>query len=157
MNADALARLGATPEGIAAAQTLLSSALRLEAMISLKHARLDRLRKEKEQVQALPGSEDAAQGIAALEKQVLTDYKALTDRRVRISALIAGVPDERHRTVLEMRYLEGMPFFRIAMKMHYDERQIYRFHAAALRHVAVQRALGLASPEENPYNKEKSL
>ena len=51
--------------------------------------------------------------------------------------LIARLPDEKMARILEMRYLDQQPFFRIAARMHYDERQIYRYHRQGLRYVAL--------------------
>ena len=70
------------------------------------------------------------------EEGLLSDYHRLTEEREKVQRLIDRVPDVRHRTVLEMRYLEGLPFFRIAMALNYEERQIYRLHKEALRHAA---------------------
>ena len=53
--------------------------------------------------------------------------------------------------MLEMRYLNGAPFFRVAMAIHYDERTVYRLHRAGLRMIAALLARdGLLPPgEEN--------
>ncbi len=137
----------AGPEGIARARELLSSALRLDAMIALKLARLDALKARAEKARIVPGlSEETEQGL--LEQEILEEYRALMARQRRIQALLSRMPDERQRTVLELRYLQGLPFFRIAMQLHYDERQIYRYHRAGLRYLAVLTAL--ESPPEGP-------
>ena len=50
------------------------------------------------------------------------------------------------QAVLEMHYLQGMPFFRAAMALHYEERQIYRLHRAGLKAIAAQLLLEGALP-----------
>jgi len=151
----AIGRL-APEEGLTRARDFLSSALRLDAMIALKLARMDKLREQAGKMRALAvWDERNEEARKCLEDQLLSDYHQLSLRQQRIGEYLARVPDERHRTVLEMRYLQGMPFFRIAMAMHYDERQIYRYHRAGLQHVAVQMALE-AKKEKLEAKKEKS-
>ena len=122
-----------SPEGLAAARDFLSSALRMDALIGVKLARLDGMRSLRERVKAAPEEDEA---FAAAEGEVLVEYHALLDRQRAIGGVIRRVPDERQRAILEMRYLQGLPFFRIAMALNYEERQIYRLHKEALRHVA---------------------
>ena len=146
-----------TPENVAAARDFLSAALRLDALIAVKLARLDMLRDRAQRMgralDGLPGGSgtgdrvgNAAAELADMEEDVRRDYAALLRRQKRIGAVIRAVPDEIQSAVLEMRYLQGMPFHRIAAALHYDERQIYRFHQRGVGHVAVQ--LALAPPEE---------
>ena len=140
-----------TDAGIARARKALSSALPLERLIALKLARLDRVREEEKRLRSVGGGA-AAGDIRHLEEELLADYHALTRRRENVQRLIDRIPDERHRAVLEMRYLEGLPFFRIAMNLHYDERQIYRYHRAGLLHAALQmmQAQGAAPLSKDP-------
>ncbi|MBE5786110.1 MAG: sigma-70 family RNA polymerase sigma factor [Clostridiales bacterium] len=141
-----------TPAAIAAAREYLSSARRISAMISLRLAQLDRLREQGERVTRALGGPlggsgagdrvgDAAASLADAEEELLADYRRLTETETAIRSLLSTLPDARHRTVMEMRYLEGMPFFRIAMAMNYDERQIYRFHQRGLERVALMLSL----------------
>lgn len=122
--------------GLCAARDYLGGYLRLDAMIAVKLARLDQMKARAARLAALHSGAEV--DTAALEAEILSDYRALTQRQQDIAAVIRQVPDERHRTVLEMRYLQGMPFFRIAMQMNYAERQIYRYHRRGLMAVAAR-------------------
>lgn len=144
-----------TEEGIKKAREALSSAQPLERLIALKLSRLDRAREEEKHLRALGGGA-AADEIRHTEEGLLSDYHLLTQQREKVQRLIDRVPDMRHRTVLEMRYLEGLPFFRIAMNMHYDERQIYRYHKSGLLHVSLQLALEENDTLRAPGSPEKS-
>lgn len=138
--------------GQCAARNYLSAALRLDAMIALRLARLDTLRDQAERITRLTDAQrgsgysdrvgDAAAEIADQEAELLEAYQALLSKQKAIGTAIRRVPEERQQMVLEMRYLQGMPFTRISMALHYDERQTYRLHARGLRHVAAQLALG---------------
>lgn len=139
MTPEELIAFARSDAGLCAARDYLSGYLRLDAMIAVKLARLDQMKARAARMAPLhPGPEEET---AALEADILSDYTALTRRQRDIAAVIRAVPDERHRTVLEMRYLEGLPFFRIAMRMNYAERQIYRYHRRGLMAVAARIAL----------------
>ena len=123
-----------SPAGEQAARSCLGACLHLDAAIAVKLSRLDALRRQAAKIGGcLPG---ICPELDALEEEVLRDYRELTQRQREIADRIRQVPDERHRAVLELRYLQGMPFFRIAMQLHYDERQIYRFHRHGLHRIA---------------------
>lgn len=141
-----------SPAGQCAARDYLSTALRLDAMIALRLAQLDELRDRAERITRVVDAQrgngsgdrvgDLAAEIADQEAGLLEDYQTLLQRQKAIGTVIRQVPEERQRMVLEMRYLQGMPFVNISMTLHYDERQTYRLHARGLRHVAAQLALG---------------
>ena len=124
------------------AQDYLAQGLRLDARISLKLAQMDVMREQRKKLcralgrtaEELPPEPE----LQAREAEVLADYSALLRLQKDISAYVHQVPNAMQRAVLDMRYLQGAPFFRIAMALHYDERQIYRLHRAGLRHVAAQ-------------------
>lgn len=127
-------------EGLNHARQLLTGYGRLDAAIAVKLSRLDRTREQAKRLSALPPGPEARQASAeteALEQELLRDYAALIERQKEIEGIIRRVPHEQSRTVLEMRYLDQQPFFRIAARMHYDERQIYRYHRQGLRYVAL--------------------
>lgn len=140
--------------GLTAARDYLAAASQLNAMIALRLSRLDDLRDQATRITrvlgAIPGSgmddrmAELTAEIADQEAMVTRDYHSLLKRQKAIGDTIHRVPDDRQRMILEMRYLQGLPFFRIAMKLHYDERTIYRLHEKALRHVAAQIAMGEA-------------
>ena len=138
------------------AQQYLSQSLHLDTRIALKLAQLDVMReKHRKLCQALGKPMDGlppALEVQRREEEVLADYAALLQLQQEISAHIRQVPDAMQQAVLDMRYLEGAPFFRIAMALHYDERTVYRLHRAGLRHVAAQlmQAGIVPPPESNP-------
>lgn len=51
-------------------------------------------------------------------------------------ALIEHLADERHRLVLTLRYINGLEWFKVEHAMHYERRQVFYFHAEALKEVA---------------------
>ncbi|MBQ2976138.1 MAG: sigma-70 family RNA polymerase sigma factor [Clostridia bacterium] len=139
--------------GMAMARDFLSGALHLDNIIAMRLARLDVVRNRATKVNrvltGIPGSgqysdllgETAAE-LADLEAELLQDYHQLLQRQREIDAAIRRIPDERQRAVLEMRYLQQKSFAHIAIRLSYDERQIYRLHAKGLRHIAAQMAAG---------------
>lgn len=50
----------------------------------------------------------------------------------RIMAAIESVPDEMQKTVLTLRYIEGLDWVTIAEKMNYSEARTYVIHGRAL-------------------------
>jgi len=63
-----------------------------------------------------------------------------------IMAAIDSVPDEMQKTVLTLRYIEGLDWISIQERIGYEERQTFTIHGRAL--VAVNRWLS-KSPQEN--------
>lgn len=60
--------------------------------------------------------------------------------RIReILAAIDSVPDEMQKTVLTLRYIEGLDWIAVSEKIQYEERQTFVIHGRAL--VAVNRYL----------------
>lgn len=49
-----------------------------------------------------------------------------------IMAAIQAVPDEMQRTVLLLRYVEGLDWISISQRIHYEERQTFIIHGRAL-------------------------
>lgn len=49
-----------------------------------------------------------------------------------IEAVIASLPDSRHRDILTWRYANGWTWDRIAEETGYDRRQVFRLHGLAL-------------------------
>ena len=48
-------------------------------------------------------------------------------------ALIERLPDERHKTLLTLRYINGWAWERIGYEMHYERTQVFDIHNQALR------------------------
>lgn len=50
----------------------------------------------------------------------------------QIMEAIAAVPDATQRAVLQLRYVEGLSWQRIALEINYSDRQTYVIHGCAL-------------------------
>ena len=60
----------------------------------------------------------------------------------RIMAAIESVPDEMQKTVLTLRYIEGLDWVKVSERINYEERQTFVLHGRAL--AAVNRWLKTA-------------
>ena len=60
----------------------------------------------------------------------------------RIMAAIESVPDEMQKTVLTLRYIEGLDWLKVSERINYEERQTFVIHGRAL--AAVNRWLKTA-------------
>ena len=139
MNARDMMAYSLSWEGRKAAQEFLSSAKEADARMALLTARLNDLRKA------------GARPVSAEEEQaVRTERERLRARRRAVEEAVRRVPDGLCRAVLEGRYLQRLPFFRIAMALSYTERQVYRFHRRGLQHIALQIASGCCTEETQP-------
>ena len=137
--------------GQQAARNYLSAVHVLDNAIALRLSRLDALRAQGERItQALGGIRgcgygdkvgEAAAELADQEAALLEDYQRLLGCQREIGDVIRRVPDETAKLVLEMRYLQNLSFVAIAMRVHCDERQAYRYHKRGLEYVAFQLAL----------------
>lgn len=54
-----------------------------------------------------------------------------------IAKRIKSLKSTRESDVMFYRYIKGMPFWEIALKMDMSERQILRIHGKALAHVEI--------------------
>lgn len=70
-----------------------------------------------------------------LEREINADIDRLVDLRREIEEVIAGVPDERLRTLLELRYINGLTFEGIGERLGLSTVQIWRLHKTALEAV----------------------
>lgn len=78
-----------------------------------------------------PMAADVCTAVDATE--ILREEKAKADQALReILKAIDAVQDEREKTVLTMRYVNGDGFSRIAETMHFSEPAIYVAHGRAL-------------------------
>lgn len=78
---------------------------------------------------------DAAIGIMDTEKQLVQAAEALNERLKAVLAAIDSVTDERYKTLLLMRYVEGRQWERIAERMSYERTQVFILHGRALAEV----------------------
>jgi len=75
----------------------------------------------------------AVESIVDLQNEIQDEILELMHTEKEIGkAISALVSDHRHRTVLEMRYLNGYSERAISFKLSYGEDWIYRLHTAAL-------------------------
>ena len=128
------------------AQNYLYEMQNIDNMVALKLARLDDFREKHQRVvrslYAIDGEpvdreDETVRQLTEMANDLRAEYHALLERQRQTKETIRQIPNELQRTVLEMRYIEGLPFFRIAMAMNYDERTVYRLHRKALTQTAL--------------------
>lgn len=74
----------------------------------------------------------AVEHIIELESEINADIDQLTDTRREIQEAIQTVKDEKLQLLLEYRYIDGMTWEQIAVKMEYSYMHICRLHGKAL-------------------------
>ena len=76
-------------------------------------------------------AEDVARIVDA--EDTLSDALAEISRKLKeILTAIESVPDEMQKTVLTLRYIEGLDWIKIAERIGYEERQTFVLHGRAL-------------------------
>lgn len=75
---------------------------------------------------------DTVARIVGLEAEINADINRLIDLKQEIKAAIEAVDNPTYRQLLELRYLCGMSWQRIADEMHYDRKSVWRIHGRAL-------------------------
>lgn len=80
---------------------------------------------------------DVAARIADLDREIVADMARLAQAERDIQAAILQIADARYQELLELRYLNGYSWERIAKRMHYSVRQVQRLHGEALLAVSV--------------------
>lgn len=78
---------------------------------------------------------DTAARILELEERLQDDIERLLAAREAVEAAIGAVEDEQLRMILELRYLNGYGFGKIARTMHYSYDWAKHLHQRALRAV----------------------
>ena len=94
----------------------------------------------RERVQASMAADarmDVVARIVDAERKLDAQIDRMLALKEEIAAVIARVPDERMRGLLELRYLNGLTWEAVAERMNYTTRNIYNLHCAALRAVAL--------------------
>ena len=139
--------LACSKAGESRAREYLSQYNRMDSRVALELAQLDAIRERAagmaHRMEALPAASPgdrvaaAAAEAADLEKELLADYNALLRKQREIRETLRSLPEGLTKMTLEMRYLQGMHFFRIAMALHVEERHVYRLHRQGLRRVAL--------------------
>lgn len=77
-------------------------------------------------------TEDIVAKIIDLEAEINADIDRLLEAREQIGRMIENVEDPQLRLVLQYRYIDCLPWERIAVEMNYSWKQIHRLHAKAL-------------------------
>ena len=86
-------------------------------------------------VQASGAPDKVAEAVARIadETERLRDVKAKVDAALAdVLTAINQVPDEMQRTVLLLRYVEGLEWKRVAEQIHYEAANTYILHGRAL-------------------------
>ena len=73
-----------------------------------------------------------------LTEQLADQRDRLVTLRREIGMAIDSVPDARLRELLRLRYIDGLSFEQIAVRMNYSWRQVIRLHGAALSQVVME-------------------
>jgi RNA polymerase sigma factor (sigma-70 family) len=82
---------------------------------------------------------DRLERLCDLKSDLITEYEEQVNEQnihmLEIENAIRALTDERYRTVLSMRYLDGRSWGYIAEHMGYDLRWVYRLHGRALKKI----------------------
>lgn len=76
--------------------------------------------------------QSAIEKIAEIEEKILQNISDAAELRSRIEKAISDVEDKRLALLLEYKYIDGLPFERVAEKMNYTARHIFGLHGVAL-------------------------
>lgn len=79
--------------------------------------------------------EDIILKMVDLENKINADIDELVDLKREIVSVIKSVSDKECQMLLELRYLNFLPWERIAFEMHYSLRSVYRMHNSALKKI----------------------
>ena len=82
--------------------------------------------------------ENTMEHIDGLTRQLSDQRDRLVTLRREIGMAIDSVPDARLRELLRLRYIEGLSFEQIAVRLDYSWRQVIRLHGAALSKVVME-------------------
>lgn len=126
------------------AKEYLSQLLNLERLISAKSLECERLDAMAKKVTSVindckvdsshnEGKQaDIVIRVIELKKDIEKQLREYTDLQSKISKEINDVADIRHRSILIMRYINGLSFTQIADMMHYGKRWTLVLHRKAL-------------------------
>lgn len=124
------------------AKEYLGRARWIDRRIEETRERLQRLRAQLEgRVSCLNGMPGGGRYVD--RKDEMVDVELRLERQIRdmcrikdeVVEAIEGVPDPICREVLELYYLDGLPWSRVAERMHYTVRNVQILHGKALQQV----------------------
>lgn len=75
--------------------------------------------------------------ILEITDKIDAEIKHLTDARWAIGDLINHIQNDRHRTVMSMRYISCYTFSRIAEDLDMSERAVYKIHRKAVNRLEI--------------------
>lgn len=130
------------------AKEYLNQARTLDRHINYKLAQIQQLRElsEKatstyiaERVSGTPQRSRMAncvERMVDLEKEIETDIDRLVDLKRSIRKIIASVPNEKQRMVLELRYLNGYTWEKVAVESGCTFQWVHILHGRALKRLS---------------------
>ncbi len=137
-------------------KTYLSRAIWLEQSINSKLEQLEVLRSLATRVSAALTGDKVSGGqrgqsnmentivkMVSLEHELRRDLEQLMDLQREITATINRVEDLSAQVLLQLRYLCGKSWDKVASCMGYDRRTIYRLHGRALKEIEKNEKLSL--------------
>lgn len=80
---------------------------------------------------------DSIDKLIDLEREINARVDELVDQRRGAEEAIRAVHDPTQRMILELRYLSGWSWEKIAEAVHYERRQIFYMHGRALQEFRV--------------------
>ncbi len=81
--------------------------------------------------------QDAVEKIVALEGEINVEIDRLLQVRGEIEKAIKTVPDDTLRTLLELRYIDGLTWEKIAVKLDKSYQWICELHGRALKKINI--------------------
>lgn len=75
--------------------------------------------------------------LTTLEKQINVDIDRLILRNGQIRCAVAQLPEAEQRIVIELRYLNGYSWNRIARTTNWSRSSVFRHHDAALENIRI--------------------
>lgn len=82
--------------------------------------------------------ESTVSKIVDIEKEIYADIDNLKKIYLQVEGAIDSVPNSIQRDILRLRYINGMKWEQIAVKLNYDYRWILRLHGMALNQIAIE-------------------
>ena len=82
--------------------------------------------------------ESSVSKIVDIEREIGASIDQLERIRLQVESVINSVPNVNQRNVLRLRYISGMKWEQIAVKLNYDYRWVLRLHGKALNKIAIE-------------------
>ena len=126
------------------AKEYLSQLITLERLIEAKRLECERLDAMSKKVTSVLSdckvdsshsdrNEDLIIRVIELKKDISEQIKVYAELQAKISKEIDAIEDVRYRSLLIMRYVNGLKFEEISEKMHYGTRWVLALHREALK------------------------